>query len=184
MKCGACGAIGSSSLAECEFCGNMLRSSAEPTGSGLSKGAGHSAGSELTNHNPSDFSNYIKDSFSLITDLSKSPSGGFNFAAFFFSIPYLWGYGARDNAKVVATVLLVPQLAIAVIGLLFDYTLAALLTLVQFGWLVYVSWAVSTRVSLLAKRDRPYDWGQGILAFIAYALISGIINSIGQSAYY
>lgn len=174
MKCGACGAIGSSSHAECEFCGNKLSSSNER--SIVSGGNGGLSGDQI--------SGYVKDSFSLIQDLSKSPSGGFKIVPFFFPVPYLWGYGAKDNAKSVAAVLLVPQLLASLLVLILGFKISSLVALAQLGWNIYVNWMVSTRISLLAKQEGAYDWGQGIIALIVFAVLGGIISSLGSPTYY
>jgi hypothetical protein len=172
MKCGACGAIGSSSQTVCEFCGNKLAATAEaavvsPSGTPVAP---------LT-ADPNKFVNYVKDSVNLIQELSRSPSGGFNLAAFFFSVPYLWGFGAKDNAKSVATVLIVPMVAVKVLVWLLGLRIALLALIVQGVWNIYVSWMVSTRSRLLARTDQSYDWGQGILALIVFGVISSILGS-------
>ena len=175
MKCGGCGAIGSSSTADCEFCGNKLAASAEPT-------VGSNSGTPVVplSVDPNKFINYVKDSVSLIRDLGSSPSGGFNLAAFFFPVAYLWGFGAKDNAKTVATVIIVPIVAVALLVALIgaDTEIAWLALALQFGWTIYVSWIVSTRSGLLVRKDKPYDWGQGILALFVYGIIIAVANAL------
>lgn len=178
MKCGACGAIGSSSQTKCDFCGNNLVSSVETNVAAASGATGAPLGQEASR-----FTNYVKDSLNLIQELSRSPSGGFNIWAFFFSVPYLWGYGARDNAKSVATVLIVPQILAKLLIWFFGYSIAGPVFLAQIVWTIYVSWLVSTRVRLLTRTDQAYDWGQGILAFVVMAVISSILADYGFGAY-
>lgn len=178
MKCGACGAIGSSSQRTCEFCGNNLVGSVEPGVAAASGATGAPLGEEASR-----FTNYVKDSLNLIKELSRSPSGGFNIWAFFFAVPYLWGYGARDNAKSVATVLIVPQILAKILIWFLGYRIAGAVFLAQIIWTIYVSWMVSTRVRLLTRTDQAYDWGQGILAFIVIAIISSILGDYGYGGY-
>lgn len=162
MKCGSCGAIGSSASSQCDFCGNRL-------GATQVSGSGESSGGNANELNPNAFVGYVKDSLAMVQDLNKSPSKGFNWWAFFFPVPFLWGYGASDNAKSVATVLLVPAAAVWLLSRLFWNW--DILDLAWFAWAVYVSFMVATRVDVLAKRDKTFDVGGAIVAGLVYSIL-------------
>lgn len=170
MKCGSCGAIGSSASNECDFCGNTLRATQSP-GSGSPIGGSAGSGGEL---NADSFIGYVKDSLAMVQDLNKSPSKGFSWWAFFFPVPFLWGYGANDNAKSVATVVLVPAIALWVISRLFGNV--DILNLALFAWVVYVSFMVATRVEVLVKQDKPFDVGGAIVAGLVYFVALGLFS--------
>ena len=162
MKCGSCGAIGSVANINCQFCGNRLAIIEPNTGNKLTKEVGKEKIGAL--------SSYVQDSMNMVQDLGKTPSSKFNILAFLFPVSYLWGYGARDNAKSIATVIIAPQMIIWVVSI-FITSLATLLAVGQFLWTIYVHFMVSTRLEALTSRDKEYAFVEGILVTVAYLFI-------------
>ena len=162
MKCGSCGAIGSVANINCQFCGNQLAKIKPNTGNKLTK--------EVSKEKIGALSSYVQDSMNMVQDLAKTPSSQFNIWAFLFPVSYLWGYGARDNAKSIATVIIAPQMIIWVVSI-FITSLATLLAVGQFLWTIYVHFMVSTRLEALTSRDKEYALVDGILVTVAYLVI-------------
>ena len=162
MKCGSCGAIGSVANNNCQFCGNQLANIKPNTGNNLRKA--------VSTQKIGALSSYVQDSMNMVQDLGKTPSSKFNILAFLFPVSYLWGYGARDNAKSIATVIIAPQLIIWVVSI-FITSLATLLAVGQFLWTIYVHFMVSTRLEALTSRDKEYAFVEGILVTVAYLVI-------------
>lgn len=165
MKCAACGAIGSSSRERCDFCGtNLISETEKPID--LKKNE-----LKINQINPI-FNNIflqIKDSITIITDLSKSPHSRFNIWAFLFNVSYLWGMGAKKNAKSVAIVFVFPAIIVFLISFIFENSKIATVALFfQFIWFTYVLWLISTRSQLLVKNDQKFDWTQGVIAFFVF----------------
>ena len=162
MKCGSCGAIGSVANVNCQFCGNQLANIKPNTGHKLTK--------EVSKEKIGALSSYVQDSMNMVQDLGKTPSSKFNILAFLFPVSYLWGYGARDNAKSIAAVIIAPQMIIWVVSI-FVTSLATLLAVGQFLWTIYVHFMVSTRLEALTSRDKEYAFVEGILVTVAYLVI-------------
>lgn len=158
MKCNSCGAINSSSITKCEFCGTDL----------------YTAGVEKTGHIPVTF---FEDSLNLIKELSKTPSVGFNWWAFFFPVAFLGGYGGKANAQKIALVILIPVLAFSLIGYV-SYRAANLIALVSLCWTFYVSYMVATRQSQMVKKERPFDMTTAIIFEVVYLIAYAILESL------
>jgi hypothetical protein len=167
MKCGSCGAIGSVANINCQFCGNQLAKIKPNTDNKLTKEVGKEKIGAL--------SSYVQDSMNMVQDLGKTPSSQFNILAFLFPVSYLWGYGARDNAKSIATVIIAPQIIIWVVSI-FVTSLATLLVVGQFIWTIYVHFMVSTRLEALTSRDKEYAFVEGILVTVAYLVILNVFS--------
>ena len=167
MKCGSCGAIGSVANINCQFCGNQLANVKPNTGNKLTKAVSKQKIGAL--------SSYVQDSMNMVQDLGKTPSSKFNILAFLFPVSYLWGYGARDNAKSIATVIIAPQMIIWVVSI-FVTSLATLLAVGQFLWTIYVHFMVSTRLEALTSRDKEYAFVEGILVTLAYLVILNLFS--------
>ena len=165
MKCGSCGAIGSPANSKCEFCdNNLLATKSEVVGN---------AGGVNMEHKVGNFSAYVQGSLSMVQDLRKSPSSGLKFWALLFPVAYLWGYGARENAKNVATVIIAPQILIWIVSFIIT-DLALLLSIGQFLWTAYVHFMVATRIDVLTKRDNEYSFLSGLVAGIIYYIVLNI----------
>ncbi len=162
MKCGSCGAIGSVSNSNCQFCGNQLTKVKSGTDSNTRKAENAPKSGALAS--------YVQDSMNMVQDLGKSPSSQFNIWAFLFPVAYLWGYGARDNAKSIATVIIAPQILIWAVSI-FITSLTALLSVGQLIWTIYVHFMVATRLEVLTTRDKEYAFVDGILAAVVYLII-------------
>lgn len=173
MKCGTCGAIGSSAAAACDFCGNQLAST-------QAAGSGAPAAGVKLNFDPNEFGTYVKDSVAMLGDLRSSPSSGFRWTAFFFPIGYLWGYGAEANAKRVALLLLLPLLLVWVIRSLVgsEYTLSLQGFLLFAGWFwsLYVAYMVATRTDVLRSSAKPFNTGAAVVVQVVALFIQNFLT--------
>lgn len=158
MKCGACGAINGSSTQECDFCQTNLYAAASP-GVQAQVGASLAAAPQVT---------FVKDAVKLIEELNKTPSRGFNIWAFLFPIGYLAGYNADDNAKKVATVILIPTFILSMLMYVSD---AFLFSIVFYAWALFVSYLIATRTQSLARVGTPFSLGRAAGFHTVYLLL-------------
>lgn len=166
MKCQTCGADASPMQQACEYCGAALVAGAAAQAAGTIV-----ADSDVIAPDKTDASHYLRNAFRWLEDIGRQPSGGFNPAAFFFAIPYLWGFGARQNALRAATVIFLPLVGLDILSWLTGHR--AVLALGQLVWLVRVNWLISTRADLLRSHTATYDWTQGLLAL----LVAGVAQA-------
>lgn len=162
MKCSSCGAIGSITKSNCQFCGSQMANPRPQTEKNILESESDKKNSPLLDQ--------VQDSLNMIRDLGESPSSRFNIWAFLFPVAYLWGYGARENSKSIATVIIVPQIFIWLVSLfIIDFT--TILSIGQLMWTIYVHFMVATRLEVLTMRDKEYSVVDGILAALVYLLI-------------
>ena len=166
MKCQSCGAIDSPGKTKCDFCGANFQELANGTTNPLGDAINTAAAPQVT---------FVKDTLNLVGEINSTPSSGFNFIAFLFPVAYLWGYGAKENAKKVAATTLIPLLIISIIGYL-SFRLGNMLSVVATIWVFFVSYLVSTRThALVVKNGQTYDLSAGILSQIAFVIIYYLI---------
>jgi len=198
MKCQACGAIGSPGKANCEFCGAafvLMQAGTAPSvrpSTPNPQVAPQSAPSSTTspsNDQPAQSENnptrpnrivapqisFVKDTLNLISELHATPSSGFKIWAFIFPVAYLYGYGAKDNAKKVASTSLIPQFILGIVAYL-SYKLAGVLDVAAAIWFFYVCYLVSTRTHALVVKGTDYNMSSGIIAQVIYTIAFLLIS--------
>lgn len=160
MKCPSCGAINSASLKECEFCSAELQPQTGPAGEALPLPAQVS---------------FAQDALNLFGELNSAKSSGFNFLAFLFPIAFLFGYGAKETAKKLGLIILLPVVVEGILSRA-SLMLSIVLGYAVLGWVIYLSVLVATRTPSLVKKDNKFDMGQAVLAqfvyFVAYFIAS------------
>lgn len=166
MKCGACGAINGSSVQSCDFCATDLYAAANAVRHAQ-------AGTSIAVASVPQVT-FVKDSLKLIEELNKSPAGGFNWKAFLFPIGFLAGYNADDNAKKVATVILIPTFILSML-MYVGGSITGLFSVVFYVWGFFVSYLVATRTQALARTSQSFNLGRAIgfhaVYFLAYSFI-------------
>jgi hypothetical protein len=169
MKCGTCGAINGSSVRQCDFCQTALYGSS--AGASLSQlgGAVSSMGAPQVT--------FLQDALKLIGEINQTQASGFKVWAFIFPIGYLAGYGSDENAKKVASVILVPTLLLAIVGYL-SSSLSNALSVVLFVWTIFVSYLVATRTSSLAKIGGSFALGKAVGFNVAYVILYWVILAL------
>jgi hypothetical protein len=200
MKCQSCGAIGSPGKANCEFCGAAFvlmqagsapaARPAAPTPQGVPQAAPSPSSATSSNNNdapPSEKEtirsnrlvapqiSFVQDTLNLISELHATPSSGFKIWAFIFPVAYLYGYGAKDNAKKVASTSLIPQFILGIVAYL-SYKLAGVLDVAAAIWFFYVCYLVSTRTHALVVKDATYNMSAGIIAQVMYTIAFLLIS--------
>ncbi len=161
MKCPSCGAINSASLKDCEFCSAELQPQTGPAGETLPPPAPVS---------------FAQDALNLFGEMNSAKSSGFNFLAFLFPIAFLFGYGAKETAKKLGLIILVPVLVESILSRL-SLMAAVVLGYAVLGWVIYLSVLVATRTPSLVKKDNKFDMGQAVVAQVVY-LIAYTIASL------
>lgn len=198
MKCQSCGAIGSPGKANCEFCGaafvlmqagstQSVRPST-PVPQGVPQAAPRAAVSPTNDESSQPENNsthpnkvvppqisFVKDTLNLIGELHATPSNGFKLWAFIFPVAYLYGYGAADNAKKVASTSLIPQFILGIVAYM-SYQLAGVLNIAAAIWFFYVCYLVSTRTTALVVKGTTYNMTSGIVAQVLYTIAFLLIS--------
>lgn len=165
MKCNSCGAVNGPSKSECEFCGVSTVPDNLPGTDGSSN---KTSVPQIT---------FFADALNLIKELNATPSDAFKWMAFFFPIPYLWGYRARDNALKVAAVVYVPSVVIILLAVV-SYRLATIAYVITIIWRFFVDYLVATRTKSLIPQGRTFDMGQAIIAVIVELVVYFILVRI------
>lgn len=166
MKCNSCGAIGAANKTRCDFCGTEF--SKVGVENSVAAVANQVAGTQIS---------FAKDSFNFIGELNSTAPSGFSLWAFCFPIGYLFGYGANENGKKVAVVMLIPLVIISLLMYL-SMRLAGFANAIDFLWVLFVSYLVSTRTHALVVKGGKYNLGIGLVSQILFILASYVIMSI------
>ncbi len=122
-----------------------------------------------------DSSNIFEASFKLIDDMRNAESGGFKLWAFLFSIGYLYSHSAVENTKKIALATLIPTLVLSIAFYFLPYSLYVLGDALMFVWVIYVSYLVGTRSTMLVSEESEADIGKGVLAQVLYGFVYSII---------
>lgn len=166
MKCNTCGAIGPANKSKCDFCGSEFeKTGAAGTISGV---ANQVAGTQIS---------FAKDSLNLVSELNTTPTSGFSWWAFCFPIAYLFGYGAIENGKKVAVVMLIPILIISLLMYL-SMRLAGLADALNYIWEFFISYLIATRTHALVVKEVNYNLGVGIGSQVLFFIIGAIIMAL------
>ena len=155
MKCNNCGAIISANARSCEFCGSEVKSETSEVGAALANAPQVS---------------FMKDSLNFISEINQSPSSGFKLWAFIFPIAYVYGYGAIENTKKLAALLIIPALIVGVVFYLIP-NLWNFGNVVLWIWVIFVSYLVSTRTHALVNKSSSFNIGKAIVVEILFLLV-------------
>jgi hypothetical protein len=120
---------------------------------------------------------YFHDTLNLIKELQVTPKSSFNWKAFFFPVAYLYGFGASDNAKKVATTTLVPLFVLAVISHS-SQSLAGFFGVVMIIWNLYISYLIGTRSHALVVPNKKYNLPLGIVVQVIFIGIASVLKSL------
>jgi uncharacterized membrane protein YukC len=100
-----------------------------------------------------------------------------NWWAFFFPVAFLAGYYAKESAKKIATVVLIPVFVMAIIKYL-SFSLAGAVSLASLAWTIYVYYLVSTRQGRMVNKDKPFELGTAVLYQLGFGVIYIILENL------
>jgi hypothetical protein len=118
-------------------------------------------------------SNVVVDAFNAVINLNKIPSEGFKFVSFIFPIAFLMGYGSKDWGKKVAIAFLLPICVVSLVAYV-NIGLAALVDFVSLIWIIYLSYLVCSRHSVLVNKDKPFAMGTAVVSQLIFTLVWSI----------
>lgn len=176
MKCLSCGAIVAASAESCEFCGTSLQSVpvvAPPANKSGSDEIPSTANPAVTQKKVG----FAEDAFNLISELKETEKNPMNWWAFFFPVAFLAGYYAKESAKKIATVVLIPVFVMAIIKYL-SFSLAGAVSLASLAWTIYVYYLVSTRQGRMVNKDKPFELGTAVLYQLGFGVIYIILENL------
>lgn len=177
MKCQSCGAIVAATAESCEFCGTSLQQ--QPASPPPAKTAGTQTTSAPSSNAVATQKKvgFAEDALNLIKELKETESNRMNWWAFFFPVAFLAGYSAKESAKKIAVVVLIPVLVMSIIRYL-SFSLAGAISVANLVWVIYVYYLVSTRQERMVSKDKPFETGTAILYQIVFAIIYVILQNL------
>lgn len=168
MKCQSCGAIVAATAERCEFCGTSLHNvTAPPAKKETAQTSSAPANTQVVAKAKVGFA---EDALNLIKELKETETNKINWWAFFFPVAFLAGYAAKESAKKIAVVVLIPVLVMSIIRYL-SFSLAGAISVASLVWTIYVYYLVSTRQERMVSKDKPFETGTAIVYQILFAII-------------